>query len=967
MTNATMTNSNTNNECPDQDTLTDFLSGKLVPPALETCESHIETCQACHETLRGLNPTDTLSSFVIKAMELAPSTPTDEQFELNLVQRLADPANCKNYAGPQLTSIEVMQDRAAEVLRHVAIDSEDATSLGVLDSFRLLELIGAGGTGVVFRAYDFSLDREVALKVLRPSLGNVARDRFVAEAKAAASIDHENVVTIYQVGEHERLAWIAMKWVPGETLESRLQREGTLEENEVRRLTGQIAKGLAEAHRRQLVHRDIKPANIWIGDTDQRVRILDFGLVRITDNAPALTATGMLAGTPNFMSPEQAKGQDLDARSDLFSLGCVMYQMLTGKLPFNASTILATLQSIQSQRPETPIQLCSDGCVDLSDLTMALLEKQPGNRIQFAESLVKCLELPRSQWPMHVGSYASSSMQETQAITRPATGRGGSRYWGWVTAGLFGLFGFGVWLFAPQIIRIATNQGELVIETEDENVQVEIRENGDLIRVLDASSGASFDVRSGNFQISAISKDGKAEFQVKPNQLLMSRGDREVVRVTLAKSAEVPSAQHAGSTASPSSRLAGPATDQEPVASAVAEAPDIGVYRGRDFAAWMRVLQNDQDPATQAEALNACATLYASAGLYDELSSLLSDYVKRHAKVELRGRGTTSQFGLYRGFNDAFAKLPVEKMVNFLASELKDSTEQAHLLWAYRTVSSVGDPKIAEELNTRGTELLLLCAKRPKIDAVEYSLFKDFVKESQTATPEMKEALSQVLLRLSAPQIFSGMSYLPEEWIGQELFDQIKKELFSKDTSPVERDEILKELLVLSGNKLREKHIFVKKLIAEVIANQLGPEPIKFDRYRRMKVYANSLDVEQATEFKRRGMFRPKGVHRVEISSPAVVARQLLDEISRQLRRAVKDVDQELYQENGLESAKILHEILSKQSSVALEKLKGSTLKHYQLLQIEHDIDAIGKMGRGEGGKLSEHVYGATTFGPKQK
>ena len=144
---------------------------------------------------------------------------------------------------------------------------------------------------------------------------------------------------------------------------------------------------------------------------------------------------------------------------------------------------------------------------------MALLEKQPSNRIQFAESLVKCLELPRSQWPMHVGSYASSSMQETQAITRPATGRGGSRYWGWVTAGLFGLFGFGMWLFAPQIIRIATNQGELVIETEDENVQVEIRENGDLIRVLDASSGASFDVRSGNFQISATVKMVRPNFK----------------------------------------------------------------------------------------------------------------------------------------------------------------------------------------------------------------------------------------------------------------------------------------------------------------------------------------------------------------------------------------------------------------------------------------------------------------------
>ena len=1043
MTNATMTNSNTNNECPDQDTLTDFLSGKLVPPALETCESHIETCQACHETLRGLNPTDTLSSFVIKAMELAPSTPTDEQFELNLVQRLADPANCKNYAGPQLTSIEVMQDRAAEVLRHVAIDSEDATSLGVLDSFRLLELIGAGGTGVVFRAYDFSLDREVALKVLRPSLGDVARDRFVAEAKAAASIDHENVVTIYQVGEHERLAWIAMQWVPGETLESRLQREGTLEENEVRRLTGQIAKGLAEAHRRQLVHRDIKPANIWIGDTDQRVRILDFGLVRITDNAPALTATGMLAGTPNFMSPEQAKGQDLDARSDLFSLGCVMYQMLTGKLPFNASTILATLQSIQSQRPETPIQLRGDSCVDLSDLTMALLEKQPGNRIQFAESLVKCLELPRSQWPMHVGSYASSSMQETQAITRPATGRGGTRYWGWVTAGLFGLFGFGMWLFAPQIIRIATNQGELVIETEDENVQVEVRENGEVIRVLDASSGASFDVRSGNFEISAIGKDGKAEFQVKPNQLRMSRGDREVVRVTLAKAAVAPTVPFAtdsnpkrlfddkpfahwlkiaqskkeravrvnaivacgklcespeqfeqlavvleelakaeplaANSKTGQSQLVGDLNHNSTSNGMVSATPEIGVFRGKGLKEWLSVLKKNHDAATQVEALKACATLCSAAGLHQELSSLLNDYVDRHARF--KKINSEQQRTLYLGFIETLEKLPAEGMVDFLALQLKQGSQNS-IKWALAGLLSQRDlknfwyaslkihsPQVREELKKRAEELLGLCQRRSSIGAAEAFFLKLLIEGChvfEDASSKTDEAVNRLLVRLPATNICVFLDLLPNDVVEQRHFDLIKNELFSKETSPETRDAILSLLQMLKRRKLKEKYIFVQKLVADTIANQLGPEPIKFDRYRRMIGFANSLDVEQATEFKRPGWVNSTGLHEVEISSPAVVVRKLLDEICYDLRRAVRYGDQELYQKNGLASAKTFYEILSKRLSVALEKLEGVTLKHYQLLQIEHDIDAIGKMGRGEGGKLSEHVFGAT-FGPKQK
>lgn len=130
--------------------------------------------------------------------------------------------------------------------------------------------------------------------------------------------------------------------------------------------------------------------------------ILDFGLARITDDDPGLTATGLLAGTPNFMSPEQARGLELDGRSDLFSLGCVMYRLLTGRLPFGSATVLATLQAIQTEQPAVPQAVRPDVSEDLADLTMCLLEKQPANRPSDSEQLVTMLSVPRDQWPVNV-------------------------------------------------------------------------------------------------------------------------------------------------------------------------------------------------------------------------------------------------------------------------------------------------------------------------------------------------------------------------------------------------------------------------------------------------------------------------------------------------------------------------------------------------------------------------------------
>ena len=389
---------------------------------------------------------------------------------------------------------------------------------------------------MVFQAIDQKLDRTVALKVLRPSLGSVARDRFIAEARLAASIEHPNVVTIYQVGQHDRLAFIAMQWLPGETLEAKLNATVTMDEADVRSISAQVAVGLQAAHDRQLVHHDIKPANVWISDESEEVKILDFGLARIVDDDPGLTATGMLAGTPNFMSPEQTKGHELDGRSDLFSLGCMMYRMATGKLAFGATSILGTLQAIQHEQPTPPKRVNAEISDDLSDLTMSLLEKQPANRPESASQFMTMLKVDRDQWPIQVGSYdASASNIAHQANPKPGdgghTGSGRSRWYRRIAAVIAtGLIGAGAFLFSPQIIRIATDQGELVIESENKDVEVQILQNGKVFRVLDTKTKNSFNIESGAYQIKA-SGEGNS-FEVTPDRLTMKRGQQAIAVVT---------------------------------------------------------------------------------------------------------------------------------------------------------------------------------------------------------------------------------------------------------------------------------------------------------------------------------------------------------------------------------------------------------------------------------------------------
>src|SRR5262249_36639122 len=231
--------------------------------------------------------------------------------------------------------------------------------MGRLGPYRVLKVLGAGGMGVVFQAEDPQLERLVALKVMLPDMAAdpSSRKRFLLEAKAAAAIPHDHIVTVYQVGEERGAPFMAMQLLHGETLEARLRREGKLPPAEAVRIGREIAAGLAAAHERQLLHRDIKPANIWLEAGSGRVKILDFGLTRAAKDGVHLTQTGAVLGTPAYMAPEQAAGEAVDVRCDLFSLGCVLYRACTGRPAFKGHNMVTVLRALAVDNPPPPSEV----------------------------------------------------------------------------------------------------------------------------------------------------------------------------------------------------------------------------------------------------------------------------------------------------------------------------------------------------------------------------------------------------------------------------------------------------------------------------------------------------------------------------------------------------------------------------------------------------------------------------------
>jgi eukaryotic-like serine/threonine-protein kinase len=266
---------------------------------------------------------------------------------------------------------------------------------GRLAHYRVREQIGSGGMGVVVRADDTRLQRAVALKFLSPALTRdpVAKERFLKEARAASAFDHPNIATVYELGESaDGQLFLVMAYYDGETLQAKLG-SGPRPVQEAILLADQIAAGLSQAHQRGIVHRDIKPSNLMI-TVGGIVKILDFGIAKLAGQE-GLTREGIVVGTLNYMSPEQARGGEVDQRTDIWSLGVVLYTMLAGRQPFRGENDRLLVQAILHQPPEPLRSVRQEIPAELERLVERMLAKDPARRPGTMEEVRASLEFSK--------------------------------------------------------------------------------------------------------------------------------------------------------------------------------------------------------------------------------------------------------------------------------------------------------------------------------------------------------------------------------------------------------------------------------------------------------------------------------------------------------------------------------------------------------------------------------------------
>ncbi len=277
------------------------------------------------------------------------------------------------------------------------LDMTDAPGcLGRLGPYRVLEVLGEGGMGVVLKAEEQQPRRLVAIKVMRPERSTPeTRTRFLREGQALALVQHDRVVPVYRVDESRGVPFLVMPLLAGQSLQARLKRDPHLPLSEVLRIGRESAEGLAAAHAAGLIHRDIKPSNIWLRGPERHVVLLDFGLARLGESAEGdgadLTRAGSVLGTAAYMAPEQAAGQAVDSRADLFSLGCVLYELATGQRAFAGPDTLAVLSALANIDPPAPSDVRADVPQSLSALISQLLSKHAAGRPQSADEVVSRL------------------------------------------------------------------------------------------------------------------------------------------------------------------------------------------------------------------------------------------------------------------------------------------------------------------------------------------------------------------------------------------------------------------------------------------------------------------------------------------------------------------------------------------------------------------------------------------------
>lgn len=535
--------------CPDLSHLRQWLDGNLPEPECALLDQHLESCENCQQSLDGLVAGE--------------ESWNDMARQLGSARTEIDTAYARAKQGPSTgTSGNDAMESDEDVQESLSFLEASARpdSLGRLAHYEILEVIGRGGMGIVLRAFDEKLHRVVAIKVMAPQLAATSppRKRFLREARSAAQIRHEHVVDIHAV-EEQPIPYLVMEYVSGENLQQKLNRIGPLDVPEVLRIGRQIALGLAAAHSRGLIHRDIKPANVLLENgIEQRVKITDFGLARAADDA-SVTQSGVVAGTPMYMAPEQTHGETIDQRADLFSFGSLLYTMCSGRPPFRASTSLAVLKRVAEDTPRPIREIIPEVPQWLCDLIAKLHAKKPEDRFQSAAEVADLLGqyleqlkqssatvLPEPLAPSGKGVECKNSPDTTGVSSlrsrEPVEGSRGllsprrRRVRAIAAAIMICLFAglslaeaVGVTNLRGIVLRVFTPDGTLVVETNDPAVKVTVEGDGGL--VIAGAGLEEIRLRPGSYRVQA--SRGGEPVPLDKNLVEVARGDRTIVRVKL--------------------------------------------------------------------------------------------------------------------------------------------------------------------------------------------------------------------------------------------------------------------------------------------------------------------------------------------------------------------------------------------------------------------------------------------------
>lgn len=480
-------------KCLNEDLLNKLSAGDCSPIELADCEDHVSYCGRCRELLDSRTIDATWQSQFMPAFR-AVSEPSFVEIGNRNVQQ-----SVLSLLGP----------------------TDNPHMLGRIGGYEIVALIGIGGMGIVFKGFDATLDRFVAIKIMQPHLAvsGAARQRFEREGRAAAAVISDFVLPIYAVSEWQGVPYLVMQYSAGTNLQKRLNLHGPLKLCEVLRIAMQTARGLAAAHSQGLVHRDVKPSNILLDGSVERAALTDFGLARSVDDA-SVTTTGLIAGTPQYMSPEQVRGGRVDARSDLFSLGSTMYAMCTGHSPFRAESSYAVLHRIVGETPQSIREINAEIPDWLEHIITKLLSKDSCQRYDSAEQVAELLEGCLA----HVQHPTVNSLPEIMPIRSLR-----ARRWKPFVAAVIAL-GFLGLILAGTIISLEWNKGTLAIECDADDIPIRIMQEEKLVdSMIISRAGKSIRIAAGNYAV--VIDKGFENVTVNDGLVTLFRGDKKVVRI----------------------------------------------------------------------------------------------------------------------------------------------------------------------------------------------------------------------------------------------------------------------------------------------------------------------------------------------------------------------------------------------------------------------------------------------------